>query len=102
MLKKVQKNNEGVNNPRYKDGNRKNNLSSNLEVLCPSCHIKLHRKEDRIIKECLECKKEFKALKNQRFCSPLCRDRNYRKAHKEHLLQYHREWDKKFRRRIKK
>lgn len=67
----------------HKDGNEKNNDPSNLQVLCRSCHMKVHRKKpickvdgcDRPVKGYGYCDKHYQRFK--KYGSPLITNRGH-------------------------
>ncbi len=65
----------------HKDRNRKNNTLNNIVLLCRSCHLKLHHREDKTknIHLCQWCKKIFYSrIKIQRFCGSVCVQKNWK------------------------
>ena len=60
------------------DGNFKNNVITNLTLMCHSCHLKLHHKVDKNTNKCEWCKAVFQSGRvKSRFCSKKCRDTSY-------------------------
>lgn len=84
------------------DGNHKNNVLENLQILCPNCHsqtkgfrerkdsvptdVSIKKKKERVTCICEECGKKFKRNKKQRFCSTECYSKYRQKINKTYNI----------------